>query len=34
MHRWRRELSLDDQRRILAVVRQTSLACYCPAIDA
>jgi hypothetical protein len=34
MNRWRKELSLDDQHRILAVVRQTSLAPYCPAIDA
>ena len=32
--RWRKELSLHDQHRILAVVRQTSLASYCPAIDA
>ena len=33
MNRWRKELSLDDQHRILAVVRQTSLASYCPATD-
>jgi hypothetical protein len=33
MNRWCKELSLDDQHRILAVVRQTSLASYCPAID-
>ena len=31
---WRKDLSLDDQHRILAVVQQTSLASYCPAIDA
>lgn len=34
MNCWRKDLSLDDQRRILAVVRQTSLASYCPAINA
>jgi hypothetical protein len=34
MNRWRKELSLDDQHRILAVVQRTSLASYCPAIDA
>jgi hypothetical protein len=33
MNRWRKELSMDDQHRILAVVRQTSLASHCPAID-
>jgi hypothetical protein len=26
---WRQELSLDDRRRILAVVRKTSLASLC-----
>jgi hypothetical protein len=34
MNRWRKELSLNDQHRIRAVVRQTSLVSYCPAIDA
>jgi hypothetical protein len=34
MNRWRTELSPDDQRRIMQVVEQTSLAPYCPAIAA
>jgi hypothetical protein len=34
MNRWRSELSPEDQRRILGVVEQTSLAPYCPAIAA
>jgi hypothetical protein len=34
MNRWRKELSLDDQQRIHGVVRQTSLASYCPTIEA
>lgn len=33
INRWRKDLSLDYQRRILAVAQQTSLASYCPAID-
>jgi hypothetical protein len=33
MNRWRKELSRDDQRRILAVVKETSLAAYCPPIE-
>jgi hypothetical protein len=31
--RWRTELSLDDQRRISSIARQTSLAPYCPEIS-
>lgn len=34
MNRWRTELTREDQGRILAIVRQTSLAQYCPEIEA
>lgn len=33
MNRWRDELALEDQRRILAVVRETSLAPLCPELE-
>ena len=33
MSRWREELKPEDQRRIQAVVRQTSLAPLCPKLD-
>ena len=32
--RWRTELSLEEQRRISSIARQTSLAPYCPEIAA
>jgi hypothetical protein len=32
--RWRTELSLEEQRRISSIARQTSLASYCPEIAA
>jgi hypothetical protein len=33
MNRWREELKPEDQRRILAVVRETSLAPLCPELE-
>jgi hypothetical protein len=33
MNRWREELGLEDQRRIQAVVRETSLAPLCPELE-
>ena len=33
MNRWREELAPEDQRRILAVVRETSLAPLCPELE-
>ena len=33
MNRWRKDLSLDDQHRIRAVVQETSLAAFCAEVE-